>query len=67
MSTPDRIGLEASQDAWAHAQQAPEHVPEDTRTHQGETRAAHQGSPSVAVQNATHGAPAPAEDRGDPQ
>jgi hypothetical protein len=33
-------------------------------THQAEVMAAHQGAPSVAVQDATHGVPAPAEDRG---
>ena len=32
--------------------------------HQDEVMAAHQGAPSVAVQDVTHGAPAPAEDRG---
>jgi hypothetical protein len=33
-------------------------------THQDELETAHQGAPSLAVQDATHGAPAPAEDRG---
>ena len=32
--------------------------------HEDEVMAAHQGAPSVAVQDVTHGAPAPAEDRG---
>lgn len=32
--------------------------------HEDEVMAAHQGAPSIAVQDATHGAPSPAEDRG---
>jgi hypothetical protein len=32
--------------------------------HQDEVMAAHQGAPSIAVQNATHGAPAPPVDNG---
>ena len=34
--------------------------------HQDEVMAAHQGAPTVTVQDQTHGAPAPAEDRGVP-
>lgn len=64
MSTPDRIGLEASHQAWAHGRQAPELAAEDTRTHESEVMAAHEGAPSIEEQNRTHGAPAPAEDRG---
>ena len=41
---PDRLTLLASQHAWAHSQQAPEYVPQDTRTHQEETRVAHQST-----------------------
>ena len=33
-------------------------------SHQDELMAAHQGAPGVAVQNVTHGAPAPAKDLG---
>ena len=32
--------------------------------HQDEVMSAHQGAPSIAVQNATHGAPAPEPDYG---
>jgi hypothetical protein len=32
--------------------------------HSREVLAAHEGQPSIAVQNATHGAPAPPVDRG---
>lgn len=62
-----RTGLEASQQAWAHARQAPEAVPEDARTHQGEMMTAHEGAPSIAVQDATNGAGLPAMDKGIPQ
>ena len=33
--------------------------------HEDEVMAAHEGAPSVEVQNATHGAPAPAPDLGE--
>ena len=33
-------------------------------SHQTEVEASHEGAPSVAVQNATHGAPSPAPDYG---
>jgi hypothetical protein len=33
-------------------------------SHQDEVMAAHQGAPSVSVQNVTHGAPAPEPDHG---
>jgi hypothetical protein len=33
-------------------------------THQDELGVGHLGAPSIAVQDVTHGAPAPAEDRG---
>jgi hypothetical protein len=53
-----------AQDAWAHAQQAPEYVPAPLPTHDDEVLAAHEGQPSITVQNATHGAGLPAVDRG---
>jgi hypothetical protein len=65
VSTPaDRVGLEASQAAWAHSQQAPQYVAEDTRTHQDELMSSHEGRPTVAQQDRQNGAGLPAVDRG---
>jgi len=61
---PDRVGLEASQTAWAAAQQAPDNPAECAMTHDGEIRAAHQGQPSVQEQDRRNGAGIPAVDRG---
>jgi len=36
----------------------------DLPVHDDEVMAAHEGAPPAGVQNRTHGAPAPAEDRG---
>jgi hypothetical protein len=41
-----------------------ETAPQDQRTHHDEIMAAHSGQPSVEVQDRTHGAGRPAEDRG---
>jgi len=64
VSTPDRGALLAAQEAWAAGKAYRPEPAEDTRTHAAEIRASHQGAPSIAVQSATHGAPAPAVDRG---
>ena len=68
MSTPDRYGqapceqaAQADQEARAAADAA---QMRGGGPHGAEVMAAHQGAPSIAVQNATHGAPAPAPDRG---
>ena len=67
MSTPDaRLAMLAAQESWATGKAYQPEPAEDTRTHQDEIRTAHAGRPSIAVQNATHGAPAPAVDRGTP-
>ena len=50
---------QAPDDEWAELRGA---LPD----HATEVMSAHQGAPAVSVQNATHGAPAPAEDRGVP-
>jgi hypothetical protein len=64
VTTPDRQAYLAACEAEAMSAVAPERVPEDARTHQDEMAAAHAGRPAVAVQNATHGSPAPAPDYG---
>jgi hypothetical protein len=56
----------AAQESWSAGKAHRPPAAEDTRTHQDEIQAAHQGAPSIAVQSATHGAPAPAPDRGTP-
>ena len=60
----DRRALEAAQDAGAHAQLAPEYVPAQLPGHEQELLAAHEGRPTVAEQDRTHGAGLPAPDRG---
>jgi hypothetical protein len=64
VSTPDRRAyLAACEREAATAAYRPEPAV-DTRTHDGEVMAAHQGQPSIAVQSATHGAPLPGVDNG---
>ena len=64
MSTPDRLALLASQDAWAAGKAYQPEPAEDRRTHAEEIRGSHLGAPSVAVQSKTHGAPLPQPDDG---
>ena len=64
MTADDRMTYLAAQEREAAAKAYRPEPAGDTRTHQDEIRAAHQGAPSIAVQNATHGAPAPAVDKG---
>lgn len=64
MSVPDRAAVLAEQESWAAGKAYRPEPAEDARTHQQEIRASHQGRPTIAEQNATHGVPAP--DKGMP-
>ena len=48
MTTPDRLAVLAAQDAEAAAKAARPPAAGDTRTHDGEVMAAHQGRPTPA-------------------
>jgi hypothetical protein len=65
VSYPDRWAALAAQEAWAASQVAPEYGGEQgLPTHQDEIMCAHEGRPTVAVQNKANGAPAPPVDNG---
>jgi hypothetical protein len=64
VTADDRMMALSAQESWAAGKAYRPEPAEDTRTHQDEIRAAHQGQPSIVVQSATHGAPLPAADKG---
>jgi uncharacterized lipoprotein NlpE involved in copper resistance len=66
MTADDRMAYLAAQEAEAAAAAYRPEPATDTRTHDQEVMAAHQGQPSIAVQSKTHGAGLPAVDRGTP-
>jgi len=64
MTADDRMVYLAMQEREVAAAAHRPEPAQDTRTHQDEIMAAHQGQPSIAVQSKTHGAGLPAVDRG---
>ncbi|HEY3034876.1 MAG TPA: hypothetical protein VGJ54_09475 [Streptosporangiaceae bacterium] len=64
MTADDRMAYKAQCEREAAALVAPEYRPAALPDHNSEVVAAHQGAPSVAEQSRTHGAPAPAVDKG---
>jgi hypothetical protein len=64
VSTPDRAAVLAAQESWARGKVHRPEPAEDSRTHRQEVMASHEGRPTVAQQDRTHGAGLPAEDRG---